>query len=83
MRIKVKVDTTKPLLVGFWYTRRNESMGRLDVTYERFPEFCFGCGKIGHIKRVCKMEIVMSDLEEGGPMYGPWTMVEIPRKRGQ
>lgn len=83
VRIKVEVNTTKPLLVGFWYTRRNGSFGRAKVKYERLLEFCFGCGKIRHIERVCKAKIVMSDSGEGKLMYGPWTRADIPRKREQ
>lgn len=53
VRIKVEVDTTKPLIGGFWYTRSNESIGCAEIKYERLPHFCFGCGNIGHIERVC------------------------------
>lgn len=53
VRIKVEVDTIKPLLDGFWYTRKNEDIGRDNVRYERLSDFCFGCRKIGNIERVC------------------------------
>lgn len=58
VRIKVEIDTTKPRLEGVWYTRRNSSIGRVEVKYERLSNFCLGCGKIGHIERV------ISELEE-------------------
>lgn len=63
--------------------RRNGGVGRDDIKYERLPEFCFGCGKVGHIERAWKVEVVMSETEEGRPMYGPWVRAERPRRRGQ
>lgn len=57
--IKVDVDTKKPLLARFWYTRRNRRAVWAKVKYERLPEFCFRCEKLGHIEIDCKKEIVM------------------------
>lgn len=70
VRIKMEVDATKPLLAGLWYTRRNRSIRKAEIKFERLVEFCFGCGKVGYIERVCKYEMVMSESEEGEPMYG-------------
>lgn len=83
LRIKVDVDTTCPLLAGIWYTRKNGKKGRASIRYERLPDFCFGCGRIGHSDRVCRSEIATAETIDGGPMYGPWTRVDRPRKRGQ
>lgn len=32
---------------------------------------------------MCRSPIVKAETEEGGPMYGPWTRVDRPRKRSQ
>lgn len=52
VRIKVKVDTTKPLLSGFWCTRRNGDIEMVEIKYDRLLEYCFSCEKIDHIERV-------------------------------
>lgn len=83
IRIKVEVDTTSPLLAGFWYKIINGDIERAEVKYERLLEYYFGCDKIGHIEIACKIEIAMSETGEGGPMYGPWIRAERPRKLGQ
>lgn len=83
IRVKVDVDTNCPLLAGIWYTRSNGEKGRADIKYERLPDFCFGCGRIGHSERMCKSEISVANSRDGGPMYEPWIRVDRPRKRGQ
>lgn len=83
LRVKVEVNTQKPILAGIWYTRTNGERGRAEIRYERLSDFCFGCERIGHGDRGCKIEIVMGDTEEEGPMYGSWIRVERPRKKGQ
>lgn len=54
LRVKVEVNTQNPLLADIWYTRTNGERGRAEIRYERLPDFCFGCGKIGHDERNCK-----------------------------
>lgn len=81
VRIKVEVDILKPLQAGFWYRQRNGEVGRATIKYERLSEFYFGCGKLGHVERMCNSEITVSDEEDGGPMYGPWIRADRHRKR--
>lgn len=83
LRVKVEIDTTRPLLAGINYTRTNGTIGRAEVKYERLPDFCFGCGLIGHNERICRVPLVMNDNGDDGPMYGPWIKGERPKKRGQ
>lgn len=56
-------------------------MGRTKIKYERMLEFCFVCGKLGHVERMCNSEITVSEEEDGGPMYGPWIRADRPRRR--
>lgn len=65
LRVKVEVDTNCPLLAEIWYTRKNGEKGRDEIMYERLPDLCFGCGKIGNSERVCKSEIVLAETREG------------------
>lgn len=81
VRIKVEVDIWKPLQAGFWYRRRNREMVWAKSKYERFPEYCFGCGKLGHVERLYNSEITVSEEENGGPMYGRWIRADSHRRR--
>lgn len=46
------------------------------------PNFCFRSGRVEHIERVCKDELVMSYTDEESPMYGPWLRNDRTRKKG-
>ncbi|KAL2892811.1 Retrotransposon Gag-like protein 3 [Bienertia sinuspersici] len=73
MRIKVNVDVDKPLRRGFKIATMQNWTKWVDIKYERLGDFCFYCGRIGHIDRDC------SFIEEDEEMrkslvykYGPW-----------
>ncbi|PON42038.1 Zinc knuckle CX2CX4HX4C [Parasponia andersonii] len=54
MRVRVKIDVRKPLQRGVRVEM--EELNRevsLLLQYEHLPEFCFGCGIIGHRAREC------------------------------
>ncbi|KAH7834805.1 hypothetical protein Vadar_019912 [Vaccinium darrowii] len=73
LRIRVLVDTAKPLLRGFFHKRTNEGAARttdsvwINFKYERLSDFCFQCGRLGHEKGSCKLPPV---VPTGGPSYG-------------
>ncbi|KAK6164361.1 hypothetical protein DH2020_001225 [Rehmannia glutinosa] len=55
IRMKVKVEVDKPLqghIVIQEETSQEESIVLL--TYEKFPDFCYVCGKVGHTWRECE-----------------------------
>lgn len=60
--------------------RRNGGVGRAAIKYEILHEFCFGCGKLGHIERMCNSEITVSDEGDGGPMYDHWIRADIQKR---
>jgi hypothetical protein len=37
---------------------RKERVTRHNIRYERVPNFCFLCGRIGHARKECKLEVV-------------------------
>ncbi|CAL5436620.1 unnamed protein product [Camellia sinensis] len=54
MRIQVIVDIRNPLKTGF-HLRRSESPDIwVDFKYEKLSQFCYNCGRIGHVYRGCK-----------------------------
>jgi hypothetical protein len=44
-----------------------EKVTRHNIRYERVPNFCFFCGRIGHARKECKLEVV----PHPGRRYGP------------
>lgn len=63
LRIKVMVDTSKPLLRGFFHKRAYTEVGRLgenlwiNFKYERLSDFYFLCDRVGHEKNSCKFPL--------------------------
>ncbi|KAL5738493.1 hypothetical protein ACOSP7_031254 [Xanthoceras sorbifolium] len=43
------------------------------IKYERLPDFCYGCGYIGHSVRECHNSEVRKSIMEGvEPKFGVW-----------
>lgn len=47
MRIKVRIDITRPLIRGR-FLKVGDDQVWLPIKYERLPSFCFQCGVIKH-----------------------------------
>lgn len=58
-RIRISLDITKLLNKGFWvqFEKSSEEVCII-LIYEKLPNFCFQCGKLGHVQREC-------DIKEG------------------
>ncbi|KAL2929626.1 T-complex protein 1 subunit eta [Bienertia sinuspersici] len=53
MRMKVKIDITKPFRRGLKIaTGKNESKW-VDIKYETMGDFLYYCGTLGHIDKYC------------------------------
>ena len=83
LRIRVEVDVREPLGRAVFYTI--EGSGRREmapVTYERLPNICKACGRVGHSDKECGIKI-----KEGGDFpYGTWMRAvkdSRPRRRGR
>lgn len=81
LRMKVVIDARKPLKAGFWYARQNGEHAWARIKYERLPEFCYGCGTLGHTEKSCQGQLVRAEEDPRDPMYGPWLNVDRPKKR--
>ncbi|KAL5823122.1 hypothetical protein ACOSQ4_021022 [Xanthoceras sorbifolium] len=74
LRIKVRIDITKPLKRGIRMRLENfETLITALIKYERLPDFCYGCGYIGHSVRECHNSEVRKSIMEGvEPKFGVW-----------
>lgn len=76
MRIKVTMNLQNPLKRGT-VIKFKEKDKRVHFKYERFPTFCFVCGRIGHQLKDCDSledltEEVFEELDEQDLSYGQW-----------
>lgn len=75
MRIRVELDTSKPLC-RVVYVKGPEG---LDITcvvkYERLSVFCNVCGHIGHSIKMC--ELFSPSSNPADFQYGSWMRVQI------
>lgn len=69
LRVKVAVDTSKPLTTGCWLPRHNNNESWIEFCYERLQDFCYKCGRIGHANLECTFEAVKGGMAG----YGEWT----------
>jgi hypothetical protein len=82
MRIRVRMDITKPLL-----RRKLVKLGKdppiwISLRYEKLPTFCYKCGRLGHSDRECR-EQQWKEASKGGDVmaYGPWLRAPIGRRK--
>ncbi|KAK3223806.1 hypothetical protein Dsin_010831 [Dipteronia sinensis] len=82
MRVKVRIDIFKPL--KHWLRLKlgkHEEVTMLSLKYERLPEFCYACGRIGQGIKECSDEEARRVVLEGSPTkYGSWLKATIPEK---
>lgn len=70
LRVRVKIDLTKPLSSGRKLKLQRKSVW-VAFQYERLPRFCFHCGIIHHGSAGCLGRSGMR-TRETGTQFGPW-----------
>ncbi|XP_038716189.1 uncharacterized protein At4g02000-like [Tripterygium wilfordii] len=79
LRVRIHIDITKPLKRVVMVTGEEGGAAiRVGVQYERLPNFCYMCGKLGHVDHDC--EVGETDFPEPKP-YGDWLRSSPPRGR--
>ncbi|KAM0925708.1 hypothetical protein ACQ4PT_003978 [Festuca glaucescens] len=66
LRVRLCWPIRQPLVYTLPVSRK-ERVTRHNIRYERVPNFCFFCGRIGHDRKECKLEVV----PHPGCRYGP------------
>ncbi|OMO80574.1 hypothetical protein COLO4_24033 [Corchorus olitorius] len=78
-RIKVEIDVKKPLLNGFWVPCDNKDRLWAEILYERPVDFCYHCGRLGHIEKNCEY----GESHDRIKKYGAWMRVGPARDKGR
>ncbi|KAK3008982.1 hypothetical protein RJ639_013480 [Escallonia herrerae] len=79
LRIQVELNITQPLYPGFHRTREASSQSWINLRYERLPDFCFNCGRLGHVKRNCIFPPLQAPDQKANP-FGPRMRAEFDGK---
>ncbi|PQP91931.1 uncharacterized protein Pyn_25559 [Prunus yedoensis var. nudiflora] len=93
LRMRIEIDTTKPLQLGFWLPRGNGGRSWINLRYEGLRRFCFRCGRLGHanflgkpcVYSLCPV-VVREELKYGvglavRPTRGPSPLFPIKHPR--
>ncbi|OMO71257.1 reverse transcriptase [Corchorus capsularis] len=71
LRIRIEIDAHNALVDGFWVPRKNMEKVWAEVKYERLADFCYCCGKLGHVLKQCPENDGEDNGEEKRYRYGP------------
>lgn len=73
MRIRVRVDTSKPLCRGRKLRSEDGEIGWIRFKYKRFPIICYWCGRMSHSDKGCELWIMSNGpLTEKDRQFGAW-----------
>ena len=75
LKILAEIDLTVPLPRGIM-VKSNGMVKWIEFKYEKCPDFCFCCGRVGHNERSCGRKGLDKERE---PQYGNWLRASYPR----
>lgn len=70
--MKTEVGVDEPLTARFWWKNVKGIKRWATIKYERFSDFCYGCGSLRHTLQACNSKIVLSEVSNRLPIYGSW-----------
>lgn len=81
LRLGVLIDLKKPLRRGTILRNKEGSKFKISFKYERLLDFCYYCGRVGHLMKQCgEKEQVKSEITTDMP-FGPWLRASPVRGR--
>ncbi|KAL0291650.1 UNVERIFIED_CONTAM: hypothetical protein Sradi_7018600 [Sesamum radiatum] len=73
LRMRVAINVTQPLVRALRVCTRTGDELVVSFTYERLQNFCYLCGRLGHIDTYCELRFEEGFLDPGQNMpYGTW-----------
>ncbi|KAK4424714.1 hypothetical protein Salat_1665000 [Sesamum alatum] len=82
VRIRININVTKPLKRALRICSKSGEESMIRFSYERLPNFCYLCGKLGHISRFCDLRFDAQFSDPGlHTPYGAWLRAVGPSKR--
>ena len=82
MRIRVRVNTSKPLCRGRKLHREDGEIGWTRFKYERLPILCYWCGRLSHSDKDCELWIKSNgSLRENDRQFGAWLRAPLFNSR--
>ena len=67
IRTKILMDLREPFIDEITLEKENGQVITLPVKYERLPNICYYCGRVGHVEKDCE---VKEEAGDGGNTYG-------------
>lgn len=53
VRVQIKIDVFKPLCRHIYILNGKKEQVKVELQYEKLPNFCYWCGLLGHTEREC------------------------------
>ncbi|KAJ1440637.1 Zinc finger, CCHC-type, partial [Sesbania bispinosa] len=69
VKVLVEIDINNPLLMGVNAGSRKDEVFWVDFQFEKLPQFCYCCGRIGHDEDNCSIKNTEENDER---KFGPW-----------
>lgn len=78
IRIRSEIAVSSPLKTGFFIDRDGGNKSWIQLKYEKLSDFCYSCGKLGHLLNLCNQPSVESHgVLHPSYTFGPWLRVRF------
>uniref|UniRef100_A0A2N9GET6 CCHC-type domain-containing protein n=1 Tax=Fagus sylvatica TaxID=28930 RepID=A0A2N9GET6_FAGSY len=73
VRVRVEIEVDKPLIAGMFAPRPDREVW-IQLKYEKIPEFCYSCGKLGHVQQDCEdpVQKLTNPFGFSFQLFGKW-----------